>query len=113
MAIVRLKSITITAHQALPAVSLRNARKLVIGRLRTLIGHLEEEQIGKLLNIVAVGHAIVSQEVAVVPEALDDCLCCCGHVKYIPSYLFLSCQRSPTTRPALHQQHLLPPIQAP
>src|SRR6266536_6141858 len=112
MAIVRLKSITIPAHQALPAVSLGNARRLVIGRLRALIGHFEEEQVGELLDIVAVGHTIVTQEVTVVPEALDDRLCCCGHVKYPLYYLSLSCQRSPITRFALHRQHQLPRIQA-
>jgi hypothetical protein len=37
-----------------------------------LVVHLEEEQVGELLDVVAVGHAVVAQDVAVVPEALDD-----------------------------------------
>ena len=37
-----------------------------------LVGHLEEEQVGELLDIVAIGDAVVPQDVAVVPQALDD-----------------------------------------
>ena len=37
-----------------------------------LDGHLEEQLIGKLFDVVAVRHAIVAQVVAVVPECLDD-----------------------------------------
>ena len=41
-------------------------------RLGALVGHLEEQQIGELLDVVAVRHAVVAQNVAVVPEFLDD-----------------------------------------
>lgn len=37
-----------------------------------LIGHFDEEQIGDLLNVVAIIHAIVSKRVAETPEFLDD-----------------------------------------
>ena len=37
-----------------------------------LLVHLEEEQVGELFDVVAVGDAVVAQDVAVVPEALDD-----------------------------------------
>ena len=37
-----------------------------------LVVHLEEEQVGELFDVVAVRHAVVAQDVAVVPEALDD-----------------------------------------
>ena len=37
-----------------------------------LVVHLEEEQVGQLLDVVAVRHAVVAQDVAVVPETLDD-----------------------------------------
>ena len=43
-----------------------------LGRLAALIGHLEEQQVGELLYVVAIAHAIVAQHVAVVPELLDD-----------------------------------------
>jgi hypothetical protein len=31
-----------------------------------------EEQVGELLEVIAVGDAVVSEDVAVVPDALDD-----------------------------------------
>ena len=40
--------------------------------LAALVGHLQEQQIGELLDVVAVAHAVVAQDVAVVPEFLDD-----------------------------------------
>jgi hypothetical protein len=38
-----------------------------------LVVHLEEQQVGELLYVVAIGHAVVAQDIAVVPEALNDC----------------------------------------
>ena len=40
--------------------------------MRALVGHLEEQQIGELLDIVAIAHAVVAKDVAVVPELLDQ-----------------------------------------
>ena len=37
-----------------------------------LVGHLEEEQIGDLLDVVAVVDAVVAQRVAEAPEFLND-----------------------------------------
>ncbi len=34
--------------------------------------HLQEKQVGELLDVIAVGDAVVAQNVAVVPDALDD-----------------------------------------
>ncbi|OBQ25738.1 MAG: hypothetical protein AN485_24580, partial [Anabaena sp. MDT14b] len=39
----------------------------------TLIRHLQKQQIRKLLNVVAITHAIVTQDVAVVPELWRLC----------------------------------------
>jgi hypothetical protein len=36
--------------------------------------HLEEEQVGELLDVVAVGEAVVAEDIAVVPELLDNLL---------------------------------------
>ncbi|MEA2594697.1 MAG: hypothetical protein QOF01_1166, partial [Thermomicrobiales bacterium] len=36
------------------------------------MGHLEEEEVGELLDVVAVGEAVVAADVAIVPEFLDD-----------------------------------------
>ena len=45
---------------------------LVVWRLGALVGHLEEQQIGQLLDVVAVAHPVVAEDIAVVPEFLDD-----------------------------------------
>jgi len=37
-----------------------------------LVGHLEEEQVGELFHVIAIGDAVVPEDVAVVPQALDD-----------------------------------------
>jgi len=34
--------------------------------------HFEEEKIGKLLDVIAIGDAVILQDVAVVPDTLDD-----------------------------------------
>ena len=37
-----------------------------------LVGHLEEKKVGELLDVVAVAHAVVAEDVAVVPKLLDE-----------------------------------------
>ena len=37
-----------------------------------LVRHLEEQEVGQLLDIVAVGEAVVTEDVAIVPELLDN-----------------------------------------
>ena len=37
-----------------------------------LVGHLQEEQVGELLDVVAVIDAVVAQGVAEAPEFVDD-----------------------------------------
>src|SRR4051794_8178507 len=37
-----------------------------------LVGHLEEQQVRELLDVVAVAHAVVAENLAVVPELLDE-----------------------------------------
>src|SRR3989338_6882938 len=41
-------------------------------RPRALVGHLEEQQVCQLFDVVTVAHPVVAQDVAVVPEFLDD-----------------------------------------
>ena len=36
------------------------------------MGHLQEEEVGELLHIVSVADAVVSEDIAVVPEPLDN-----------------------------------------
>ena len=55
-----------------PAVALRDARLLSVGRLGILVGHFEEDQVCKLLQIIAVGNAVVPQRAAHAPDLGDD-----------------------------------------
>ena len=70
-AVVRLQRVAVEAEQAGPAQLVGDGAGLA-ELVLLLVGHLEEEQVGELLDVVAVGDAVVAQDVAVVPEALDD-----------------------------------------
>ena len=43
-------------------------------QLGPLVGHLEEEQEGELLQVVLVGEPVVAEDVAVGPELLDQAI---------------------------------------
>jgi len=70
--VVRLQLVAVPPEERWPVEAGGDARRLAVGWPGALVGHLEEEQVGELLQVVAVGHAVVAQEVAVVPEATDD-----------------------------------------
>jgi hypothetical protein len=44
----------------------------------TLIRHFQEQQVGELLNVIAIIHAVMPQRVAEPPEFLNDV----GHGKF-------------------------------
>ena len=41
-------------------------------RATVLVGHLEVQQVGELIDVVAIAHAVVAEDVAVVPELPDE-----------------------------------------
>jgi hypothetical protein len=47
-------------------------RDLVVGRAGTLVVHFEKQKIGELLDVVAVGDAVIAKQVAVVPDFVDE-----------------------------------------
>jgi hypothetical protein len=71
---VDLQRIAVLAGRTRPVEPGRDGGGVVVWRLGALVGHLEEEEVGQLLDVVAVGEAVVAQDVAVVPEFLDDLL---------------------------------------
>jgi hypothetical protein len=71
-AVVALQVGAVALDEARPVVALGDRRLLLPGRLGLLVGHLEEEQVGELLEVVAVGEAVVAEDVAVGPELVDD-----------------------------------------
>jgi hypothetical protein len=72
MAIVGLELVAATLEQALPIKFLRNRRALMERWPALLVRHLEEEQKRQLLDVISVGQPIVAQDIAVVPEFLND-----------------------------------------
>ena len=72
VAVVIEQLVAIFLDEARPIIFFRHRALLVVRRLGALVGHLEEQQIGELLDVVAIRHAVVTQDVAVVPEFLDD-----------------------------------------
>ena len=63
---------TVLRFQAPPVEFGRDANVAVVGRLGVLVGHLEEDQIGELLQIVAVAHPVVAQGGAEAPDFGND-----------------------------------------
>ena len=58
--------------QTFPVVFFGNADITIVGRLAVFKRHLQENQIGNLLQIVAVAHAVIAQHMAETPNLLDD-----------------------------------------
>ncbi len=67
-------------EQAWPSVFLGDWTRLVTRWFRPLVGHLEEQQIRQLLDpcpeshrrVVPIGYSVIPEDVAVVPEFLND-----------------------------------------
>ena len=74
MAVVNFEIVAIQLDQRFPTESFRNGTWLVERRLRLLIRHFQEQQIGQLLHVVAIRQAIIPEDVAVVPKFLNELL---------------------------------------
>jgi len=72
MAIVRLQLIAVQAHKTLPIDALGNWRELVERRPTLLIRHLQEQEKRQLLDVVTIGQPVIPQDVAVIPEFLNE-----------------------------------------
>ena len=72
VAVVVEELIAILGQQRGPGIGAGDDAGLAVRRLRALVGHFQEQQVSELLDIVAVAHAVIAQDVAVVPEFLDQ-----------------------------------------
>jgi hypothetical protein len=70
VAVVALQGVAVQPQQALPVEI--GGDGAAPAEQAGLVIHLEEEQVGELLQVVAVRNAVVAEDVAVVPDALDD-----------------------------------------
>ena len=68
--VVRLERLALEVEQRRPVVAL--GHDPVETELALLVGHLEEQQVGELLEVVAVRQPVVPEDVAVVPQLVDD-----------------------------------------
>ena len=67
-----LQLVAVAGEQARPVAAVGDWRWLVVGQQRkrglaALVQHLEEQEEGELLQVVAVGETGVAEDVAVVP----------------------------------------------
>src|SRR5437867_2736228 len=58
-------------------------RLVLAGKRGSLVGHLEEQQEGELLEVILVGEPVVAQDVAVRPEFLDDAVGDFAHAVFL------------------------------
>jgi hypothetical protein len=58
--------------EAGPVVIFGDGGLVLVGRAGALVVHLEEEKISELLDVVAVGDPVIAEEVAVVPDFVDE-----------------------------------------
>ena len=72
MAVMRFQFVAVLGQQARPILALGHGRRLVERRLRLLVRHLQEQQKRQLLDVIAVGQTVIAEDVAVVPEFLDE-----------------------------------------
>ena len=59
--------IAVLLEQCGPVVLRRHGARLIVWRRPAQVHRLEEQQIRKLLHVIAVAHPIVPEDVAVVP----------------------------------------------
>ena len=80
VAVVDLELVAIALDERRPVITIWNAGLPTERRSRLFVGHLQKEQISELLDVVAVGQAVVAEDVAVVPEFLNQLVGLIGHV---------------------------------
>src|SRR5687768_8546555 len=69
--LLQLDSFHLRSGEVGPAIPRGNRLRLT-GEPRPLIGHLEKEEKGELLEVVLIRQSVIAQNVAVGPELLDD-----------------------------------------
>ena len=67
VAVVIEQIVAVFLEEARPTVLLRYRALLVIRRFNPFVGHFEKQQIRQLLHVIAIAHAVVAQDIAVIP----------------------------------------------
>ena len=71
VAVVSFERQAVEFDETCPVVIFGDGGLLVVRRAGPLVVHFQEEKIGELLDVVAVGDSVIAQEVAVVPDFVD------------------------------------------
>ena len=72
MAIMNFQLVAVLGEQAGPVEAFGNGRPFVEWRPALLVRHLEKQQKRQLLDVIAIRQPVIAQDVAVVPEFLDE-----------------------------------------
>src|SRR5207302_5615726 len=73
-----LDALHLRVREVLPEISLGDGLRFP-GHHCALVGHLQEQQERELLQVVLITQAVVSQDLAVAPELLDDAFALVAH----------------------------------
>jgi hypothetical protein len=73
VAVVVEQRIAVKREEPGPSVIGGHQARLAVRRPGSLVGHLEEQQVGELLDVVAIRHAIITKHIAVIPKLLNQC----------------------------------------
>ncbi len=68
VAVVVEQRIAVLGQQCGPGVGGGDEAGLAVRRAAALVRHLDEQQVGELLDVVAIAHAVVAQDAAAIPE---------------------------------------------
>ena len=77
----RLQLSAVALQQTLPIEIFRNRRRLIEWCSALLVRHLEEKQEGQLLDVIPVRQPVVPQDVAVIPEFLNELMRLFNHAE--------------------------------
>jgi len=72
IAVVAFEREAVHFHETGPVVVFGDGGFVIVRRAGALVVHLEEEEIGELFDVIAVGDSVIAKEVAVVPDFGDE-----------------------------------------
>jgi hypothetical protein len=86
VAVLDLQRVAVHGQQGGPVQPGGDDGGLVERRAGLLVGHLEEQQEGELLDVIAVGYAVIAQHVAVIPQAGNNGGFSGGHLDFLSGF---------------------------
>src|SRR5207302_359200 len=72
MTVMAFQVVPVQTLKARPIQATRDESRPIVRGFHLLIGHLQEKQEGQLLDVVPVREAVIAENVAVIPELLNN-----------------------------------------